>query len=345
MPSSQLYLALKTGGSMSFNYNHLYYFYVAAKVGGITAAAEELHVSQPSLSSQLKVLEEFLGLKLFEKVGRRNKLTDSGSLIYEYCRKMFEVSAKMKSSISKSNPTNNKKIKIGVSSELEKEFITEVLSHYLGQLPIKERPQINIFSGTANQLIDHLHFGEIDLLVSSETIIDQEYYELQEVQVPIVLCCSKKTNRFEIDMDEVSLSSETIVSEILKTKNMHWVLPSGPMALRSQIDKFFDERKIDKNIVFESDSLPAIVRSVQNDLGLSFLPLFNVTSQASGQSLLRIGAKKDSWIFRISLGCHVKNKYDRLIVDVAKAFKEKVEQENKQVKEVTNLDSSLMSLA
>lgn len=56
-----------------YNYNHLYYFYSTVKFGGVTLAAKHLCISQPSLSSQLKVLEESLQIKLFNKVGRNNK--------------------------------------------------------------------------------------------------------------------------------------------------------------------------------------------------------------------------------------------------------------------------------
>ena len=57
-----------------FNYNHMYYFYVTAKLGGVTNAAQYLHISQPSLSSQLKVFESTIEQKLFEKKGRRMQL-------------------------------------------------------------------------------------------------------------------------------------------------------------------------------------------------------------------------------------------------------------------------------
>ncbi len=78
-----------------YNFNHLYYFYIVAKSGGVTNAAKHLRVSQPSLSSQLKVLESSLDLKLFQKVGRSNQLTQAGSAVYGFCRQMFEISEQM----------------------------------------------------------------------------------------------------------------------------------------------------------------------------------------------------------------------------------------------------------
>lgn len=84
-----------------YNYNHLYYFYVTAKCGGVMNAAKYLHISQPSLSSQLKCLEETIDIKLFQKVGRVNELTRAGLVVFGFCRQMFELSEEMTQVISK----------------------------------------------------------------------------------------------------------------------------------------------------------------------------------------------------------------------------------------------------
>jgi LysR family transcriptional activator of nhaA len=88
-----------------YNYNHLHYFYVTAKSGGVNAAAKHLRISQPSLSSQLKVLERSLDVRLFQKVGRNNQLTPAGLVIYGFCRRMFELSEEMCELISKKVPS------------------------------------------------------------------------------------------------------------------------------------------------------------------------------------------------------------------------------------------------
>ena len=60
------------------NYHHLRYFWTVAKEGSLKKAAEKLHVSQPSISEQIKELEEALGETLFRRSGRSNVLTDAG---------------------------------------------------------------------------------------------------------------------------------------------------------------------------------------------------------------------------------------------------------------------------
>ena len=62
------------------NFHHLRYFWMVARKGGVRRAAEAMHVSQPSVSTQLRLLEESLGQKLFRRSGRNLVLTDVGQL-------------------------------------------------------------------------------------------------------------------------------------------------------------------------------------------------------------------------------------------------------------------------
>jgi LysR family transcriptional activator of nhaA len=64
--------------TLSFNYHHLRYFHAVAHEGGLRQAAAKLHVSPPSISAQIKELEDSFGEKLFRRQGRANVLTDAG---------------------------------------------------------------------------------------------------------------------------------------------------------------------------------------------------------------------------------------------------------------------------
>src|SRR6476619_1171138 len=123
-----------------YNYNHLYYFYVTAKAGGVTSASTHLRISQPSLSSQLKVLEQSLDLKLFQKSGRTIELTSSGVEVFSYCKQMFEYSEKMTEAISKRVPSSTRKICIGVSEHVDRSFVAEVVSNFLKKYDQDKRP-------------------------------------------------------------------------------------------------------------------------------------------------------------------------------------------------------------
>jgi LysR family transcriptional activator of nhaA len=79
------------GGS----YNHLYYFWTVAREGGVARAAEVLHLTPQTISSQLKVLEGSLGVRLFERSGRRLILTDAGRLALTFADEIFRLGTEM----------------------------------------------------------------------------------------------------------------------------------------------------------------------------------------------------------------------------------------------------------
>jgi DNA-binding transcriptional LysR family regulator len=72
------------------NFNQLRVFYYAAKNLNFTAAANDLFITQPAVSAQIKSFEAFCNLKLFKKRGRRVYLTDEGRSLFEYAAKVFK---------------------------------------------------------------------------------------------------------------------------------------------------------------------------------------------------------------------------------------------------------------
>jgi LysR family transcriptional activator of nhaA len=77
------------------NYNHLYYFWTVVREGGVGRAAEALHLTPQTISSQLKVLENSLGVRLFARSGRELVLTDAGRLALTFADEIFRLGAEM----------------------------------------------------------------------------------------------------------------------------------------------------------------------------------------------------------------------------------------------------------
>lgn len=71
------------------NYHHLLYFWNAAREGSIVRACEKLRLAQPTVSGQIKRLEDSLGEKLFVKSGRGPALTETGRLVYGYAEEIY----------------------------------------------------------------------------------------------------------------------------------------------------------------------------------------------------------------------------------------------------------------
>jgi LysR family transcriptional activator of nhaA len=302
-----------------YNYNHLYYFYVTAKSGGVSAAAKHLRLSQPSLSSQLKVLEGSLDLRLFQKVGRRNVLTPSGTAIYGFCRQMFEISEDMSEQIAKKVPSASRRIHIGVSDEVDRPFVIEVVSLFLKKHGLAQRPKVTVVSGSQEQLAERLRFRELDAVVAPLAMIDPDLENLMRAEVPVALTCSAKWKMRSYRRDA---KVGEILAAIKGGEDAQWLMPSARFRLRAEIDQFFDRNQIKGRIVFDSDVIASLVRSVVDGIGLAFLPLLYVAREIREKSVRVIGPKGGYWKYRVWLSCHRQNKDDVLLRSLALSFRE-----------------------
>lgn len=293
-----------------YNYNHLYYFYVTAKAGGVTSASSHLRISQPSLSSQLKVLEQSLDLKLFQKAGRTIELTSSGQEVFGFCRQMFEYSEKMNELISKRVPSSTRKICIGVAEHIDRSFVAEVVSNFLKKYDVDKRPKVTVISATQNQLSEKLKFKEFDAVVTDIGMTDPNFHDLEKAEVPVVLTCSTKVS---VPDSEKALES---------SNETQWIVPSNKFKFRGEIDKFFESNKIKRKIAFESDVIGSLVHAVSDEIGMAFFPLLYVNQFIKDKSLQMIGPKEGYWKYQVSLTCHNQNRDDQLIRHFSDSFRE-----------------------
>lgn len=300
-----------------YNFNHLYYFYITVKSDGVTSAAKHLSISLPSLSGQIKVLENFLQIKLFRKVGRKNELTIEGSVIFGYCRQMFELSEEMHESILNQIPYVSRRINIGVSDEIANSFVVEVISNFLGKFTDKLRPKVIMTTGGYQKLSEQLRFREVDIVFSTRIMTNPDLKNLKKIEVPVNLVCkqfkklSKKQNEGDIFFVLKSIEKD-IVSD--------WVMPSPGLKLRSEIDSFFEENSLQGRIAFESDVVESLTRSVVDKIGVAFLPLVYVKKELENKSLNSYGPKGGYWKHRIWLSCHRKNLDDSLLNSLTESF-------------------------
>jgi LysR family transcriptional activator of nhaA len=77
------------------NYKHLHYFWAVAREGGIARASERLHLTPQTISGQLSLLEEYLGVRLFTWVGRNLELSETGRLVLSYADEIFSLGGEL----------------------------------------------------------------------------------------------------------------------------------------------------------------------------------------------------------------------------------------------------------
>ena len=110
------------------NFKHLHYFWVTAKAGGIMRAGEQLHTTPQTLSAQIKLLEDWLGRKLFRKSGRNLELTEDGHLALGYADQIFTLGAELEAAVRQARDGQRVlDFKVGVADSVTKSIAYRLL--------------------------------------------------------------------------------------------------------------------------------------------------------------------------------------------------------------------------
>lgn len=306
------YLAINIG--VRLNYNHLYYFYVTGLSKNATEAAKRLRISQPSLCSQLKTLEEFLQVKLFKKSGRNRLLTDEGEEVFSFCCRMFHISEELGEYIHDQNEPPQKALRIGIVDDIENSYISNVVNSFLSSTNDLQRPLISSTTGRNKELIDKLKLRELDIVISSVKNNDNELTTLTSIATPIVFITSSKSLNVE------SWDQFKNIRDLIKTQKLPFVLPSKTLGFRQQIDSFLRENGINIKVTFETDNMSSIVRSVIDDVGVALIPYAYLDQNVSEQSLKVFNPIGHSWQHTIYLKCNSASSMNETNLNFAKCF-------------------------
>src|SRR5215212_5965151 len=102
------------------NYHHLLYFFIVAREGSIVRATKVLNLTQPTISAQLRLLEESLGEKLFEKSGRGLVLTEAGKIALRYADEIFALGRELRDTL-RDRPTGKPvRVTVGIADVVPK---------------------------------------------------------------------------------------------------------------------------------------------------------------------------------------------------------------------------------
>lgn len=276
---------------MMLNYNHLYYFYVTAKFVSVSQAAEFLHISQPSLSSQIKSFERSIDRKLFEKKGRKIVLTAEGEKAYIYAKKIFEVAADFTEALRTSSDKQSMRLRIGISEQLERHFIADVISPLVKEKRQDIEKAFYISSAPTERLLNQLRNEEIDLLLTNKHVYAEDVKELATAAIPVNLLISTELLK---DL-KIRISRNTSAVDFLNASPWGLVMPSTRLKLRHETDQLFQELKIRKRIVLESDIISVVVRAVLDGAGAAFIPTAYLIEELRQGLITAIGPKVGYW--------------------------------------------------
>lgn len=149
------------------NYNHLQYFWTVAREGSIVAAAEVLHLTPQTISSQLKLLDEAAGHELFTRDGRRLVLTEMGHLVLRYADEIFSLGAELSSVLQGRVADGPTVLNVGIVSSIPKIIAERLIAPALED---DDRLLVRCREALLDQLLGELAVHKLDLVLSDQSL-------------------------------------------------------------------------------------------------------------------------------------------------------------------------------
>ena len=146
------------------NYNHLRYFWMVAREGHLTRAAELLHVSQSSISAQIQKLEHQLGHDLFERRGRGLVLTEAGQIAFDHANEIFSTGDELLNRLSRKTGDVRTVLRVGALATLSRNFQISFMRPVLESASV----EIVVRSGSLGELIPALETHRVDVILVNQ---------------------------------------------------------------------------------------------------------------------------------------------------------------------------------
>jgi LysR family transcriptional activator of nhaA len=243
------------------NYHHLLYFWTVARTGSIARAAEELRLSQPTISNQIKTLEGSLGVKLFERQGRRLVLTDVGRQALRYADEIFRTGRELQLAVKGLAPGDRLHLAAGVADVIPKLVAERLLRPAVEAVP---KLTLTCREGPLPQLLAALALHDLDVVISDapadESIRVRAFsHRLGECAVSFVAApaLGQLKRRFPKSLEGAPA-----------------LLPSAGTQLRQGLERWFEVQQVRPSVVGEFDD--SALLGAFGRTGLGFFPVPSV---------------------------------------------------------------------
>jgi LysR family transcriptional activator of nhaA len=150
------------------NYHHLLYFWMVAKEGSLAGAAKVLRVSQPTLSTQIRALESQLDVALFDRSGRRLRLTDVGTVAFRYADEIFSLGRELLDVVHERPVGRPQRLAVGLTFTVPKLVAYRLLEPALA---LPGGVELEVHEDRLPELLARLATHELDLVISDAPIV------------------------------------------------------------------------------------------------------------------------------------------------------------------------------
>ena len=277
-------------------------FETAARLLHYTRAAHELGMTQPSVSIQIRQLEDTLGVTLFEQIGRRTYLTEAGRELHRYCRVINQQLTEAETVLERLKGGQGGQLRLGIAPTA-KYFVPAMLAQFSRTCP---EVTFNLKIAEHEALLAQFEDNGHDMAIMGSLMPDSSLVATEFRSDPLLVIAAP--DHPLADCSEVPL--ERMVQERILMRE-----PSSNT--RGVIEQFFTQRGLQLRPSMEINSNEAIKKCVQAGLGVAIVPAQSVTLELEVGCLVALDIES----LYLHRSWYLVHRYDKRFSSIADAFK------------------------
>lgn len=251
-------------------------FIQTAELNSFSKAAEKLGYSQPTISFQIKQLEQELGVSLFDRIGHTISLTDAGKDALEYAQKICHLSQEMTLLTHKRQEVRGE-VRLAMADSLCRPLFLGAFAEFRKKFP---DITIHVTTGGTDEMFRLLDHNEVDIVCTLDHhIFDTNYVIASEERIGVHFIASAENNLAAM----TSVSMETLLEQ-------PFLLTEQKMSYRKILDEYLASQSLEIHPVLEMGNTNLLCELVKDNVGISFLPDFVTEKAVQDGSIVRLKA-------------------------------------------------------
>lgn len=273
------------------NYQHLLYFWAVVRTGSLRKACEELNLSPPTVSAQLRTFEERIGEKLLLKSGRTLVPTEVGRLVFTYAEEIFGLGRDLLSALAQRPTQRPLRLAVGVDDVVPKEIARRLLDGVLG---LDQPLQLMCREGTLPSLLGSLQVHTLDVVISDAPATPSQ--NLKAYNHLLGSCA-------EMWMASPSLARRMRGAFPKSLNGVPMLLPTDDTAIRGSLDQWLDKQGVRPNVIGEFEDYALLREFARHGRGVAPVPevLVEQFEKESGLVVLGTAGKVRAEFYAISM--------------------------------------------
>ena len=289
--------------ALNITFRQLRVFESAARHLSYTRAAEELHLSQPGVSMQIKQLEEVIGLPLFEQIGKKMHLTPAGHEIFTYSQRIGHLLDEAEVVVKELKGVESGRLAISVATTAS-HFATRLLAAFSQRY---EGVTISLDITNRASLRDQLDNNVPDLVIMGQPPEGLDVKSETFMENPLVIIAPANH----------PLTKESNIP-LKHFENEHFVVREAGSGTRIAIRRFFEQHGVSFHTGIEMSSNEAIKQAVEAGLGLGIVSIHTLELELETGRLTILDVED----FPIMRQWHIVQRSGKRLSPVAQAFKQ-----------------------